>query len=47
MKELTENSIGAALEVHKTIGSGPLESADEDLLDRNYKDVSASSAPLG
>jgi GxxExxY protein len=32
MKELTEKIIGAAIEVHKTIGPGLLEWADEECL---------------
>jgi GxxExxY protein len=37
MKELTENIIGAAIEVHKTIGPGLLESAYEQCLDHEMR----------
>ena len=37
MKELTEQIIGAAIEVHKTIGPGLLESAYEECLAHEMK----------
>ncbi len=37
MKELTEKIIGAAIEVHKTIGPGLLESAYEECLAQEMK----------
>jgi len=37
MKELTEKIIGAAIEVHKTIGPGLLESAYEECLAHEMK----------